>query len=242
MSLVELSTQAVLSVIPVSLPVLALIPPPPTASIPVIVLQGPQGLAGGALTPVRVTANVTAHPGDAVYADATTGLLTVTLPAAGISRQVIVCKVDTSPNAVRVVDLSGVAVGDPVSVPQAASTYLADGINWRTVMAYTPGSATTATVTALKAGFLSNITAKTAAYTAAAGDYVMASTGTASFVVTSPALAAGIVVGVKKVTADANTVTFTPAAGTVDGATTFVINTFDAEYTFTCDGTNWQVS
>lgn len=218
------------------------VPPPSTPSIPVIVLQGPQGPAGGALTPIRVTVNYTAHPGDAVYADATTGILTVTLPAAGISRQVIVCKVDTSGNPVRVVDLSGVTVGDPVSVPQAASTYLADGINWRIVMAYTPGSATTATVTALRAGFLSNITAKNAAYTAAAGDYVMASTNTAAFVVTSPALAAGIVVGVKKVTSDANAVTFTPASGTVDGAANFPITAFDAEYTFTCDGTTWQVS
>lgn len=110
-------------------------------------------------------------------------------------------------------------------------------------MAYTPGVATTTTVNALKAGFLSNITAKSAGYTAAAGDFVMATTTSASFVVGGPVgAAAGNVVAIKKVTSDANTVTFTPASGTVDGAASAVISVFEAELMFTFDGTNWQVS
>lgn len=216
--------------------------PSVTVNLPVTVgLPGEPGAAGGGLIPRVATGPVTAAGRDAVYVDATAGPVTVTLPAPILSAQVLVAKTDPTTHPVTVVAANGATV-DSITIPQAASTYLADGTQWRIIMAYTPGAATGAAINALKSGYLSNITAKSAAYTAVAGDFVMATT-TASFVVTGPAApAAGAVVGIKKVSSDANTVTFTPASGTVDGAATFVVSTFEQENTFTYDGANWQVS
>ena len=84
-----------------------------------------------------------------------------------------------------------------------------------------------------------NVVSKSTTYTAASGDFVLANATSAAFTVTSPAATTGGIVSVKKTDSSTNSVTFSPASGTVDGASTFVLtNQYDA-FRFVSDGTNW---
>lgn len=86
-------------------------------------------------------------------------------------------------------------------------------------------------------------TTKTAAYTAAAGDYVLANATSAAFTVTLPASpTTGTVVGVKKTDSSANLVTVVGSGSTtIDGDASCTLNAFDAAGTFAFDGSNWQI-
>jgi hypothetical protein len=86
-------------------------------------------------------------------------------------------------------------------------------------------------------------TAKTSAYTAVAGDYVIANATSAGFTVTLPASPSnGATVGVKKVDSTANIVTIAPQGGlTIDGDANATITGQWASATITYDGTRWSV-
>lgn len=86
-------------------------------------------------------------------------------------------------------------------------------------------------------------TTKTAAYTAAAGEYVLANATSVAFTVTLPASPSmGTVVGVKKVDSSASLITVVGSnATTIDGDTSCTLNAFDAGGIFVFDGANWQV-
>lgn len=95
------------------------------------------------------------------------------------------------------------------------------------------------------AGGPSNFVTKTANYTGAAGDFVLADTSGGGFTVTLPASAAvGDQVAVKKTSSDGNTLTIArPAAGSIDGATTAITTTQYAGAIFECAGSDvWFVS
>lgn len=85
-------------------------------------------------------------------------------------------------------------------------------------------------------------TSKTAAYTAAAGDFVLADATTAGFTVTLPASpTVGQRVAVKKTDATANVMTVVATAKTIDGDPNATIVAEGAGATFVYDGTNWQI-
>jgi hypothetical protein len=121
---------------------------------------------------------------------------------------------------VAVADLS--ATGTPSS-----STYLRGDNTWATVTGTDAGPGAP--------------TAKTGNYTAASGELVLADTSGGAFAVTSPAATSGAWFAVKKKTADTNTLTVTPASGTIDGASSFTTSAGYSAYTFVADGTNWWV-
>jgi hypothetical protein len=91
-------------------------------------------------------------------------------------------------------------------------------------------------------GKVYSVTSKTTTYTAANGDLVLADATSAAFTVTSPAATANNVFTVKKTDSSANAVTISPASGTIDGASSWVIYDQYSSFTFVSDGTNWFVA
>ncbi len=92
-------------------------------------------------------------------------------------------------------------------------------------------------------GSTTTIVSKTAAYTAAVNDFVLANASSGTFTVTLPATpATGSTVTVKKVDSSINVVTVAPGAGaTIDGDTSCVLTVYEAAASFMYDGTNWQI-
>jgi hypothetical protein len=93
-------------------------------------------------------------------------------------------------------------------------------------------------------GLPSTVVNKTAAYTAAAGDFVQADVTSAGFTVTLPAApAVGALVAVKKVDASANTLTIVPAGtGNIDGDPTATTTTKMAGAIFEHVGSDaWRI-
>lgn len=94
-------------------------------------------------------------------------------------------------------------------------------------------------------GLPSTVVAKTAAYTAAAGEFVEANAASAGFTVTLPSNpSTGALVAVKKVDATSNTVTVAPAGGgSIDGDTTATTQTKMAGAIFEHVGSNvWHIA
>jgi hypothetical protein len=90
-----------------------------------------------------------------------------------------------------------------------------------------------------------NFTAKSAAYTASNGDYVLG-TAAAAWVLTLPPVSNGAFVGVRKVDSAAFAITVKTADGsTIDGVTgTTGLATATSQHSgweFASDGTNWFV-
>src|SRR5207253_1542915 len=87
-----------------------------------------------------------------------------------------------------------------------------------------------------------NVVSKTANYTAAGFDVVLCDATSGSFTITLPSVSVnGRKVTVKKTDASVNTVTISPASGTIDGAASLVISTRWVSYDVIADGTNWYV-
>ena len=81
-----------------------------------------------------------------------------------------------------------------------------------------------------------NAVTKTSTYTAANGDVVFA---TGTFTITSPTASVGASVIIKN--NGTGSITFSPATGTVDGTSTFILTNQYDSFRFICDGTNWGV-
>lgn len=91
-------------------------------------------------------------------------------------------------------------------------------------------------------GLPKTVTTRTSAYTAVAGDFVLADATTAGFTVTLPANpTVGHLVTVKKKDATANVVTVVATSKTIDGDANATIIAKDAGAVFEYDGSNWQV-
>jgi hypothetical protein len=104
-----------------------------------------------------------------------------------------------------------------------------------------PGDHNTLVAALQLAAYLTVVT-KTSAYAASNWDFVLANATSGAFSVTSPGTAADAQVTIKKIDSSANAVTFVPASGTVDGASSFaLVNQWDCNE-FVSDGTNWFVS
>lgn len=105
------------------------------------------------------------------------------------------------------------------------------------------GNATWQAVTATASG--PNIVTKTTAYSAAAGDYVIADTTTAGFNVTLPTAAAagsGVKVSVKKVDASTNAVTVVVSGGgVIDNVVSDAISTQWQSHDYLSNGTQWYL-
>lgn len=96
-------------------------------------------------------------------------------------------------------------------------------------------------------GLLANAATKTTTYVCDSGsvpDYVVLCNFSAAHPVTLPAATSGRVIKVKDIAGNAATdnITITPASGTIDGASTYVLNLNHAGVELTCDGTNWWVT
>lgn len=91
------------------------------------------------------------------------------------------------------------------------------------------------------AGAARTVVTKTTTYTAVTGDIVLASASGGAWALTLPAVTAGATVTVKKTDSSANAVTVTPASGTIDGASTLVINSQYDSFDVVADGTNWWI-
>lgn len=87
-----------------------------------------------------------------------------------------------------------------------------------------------------------NPTVQSAAYTAKAGDLVLANAVAASFTVTLPAASAGVQIAVKKTDISTNAVTVIGTSNaTIDGDTSCTIAGTGTVVQFVSDGTNWRV-
>lgn len=89
-----------------------------------------------------------------------------------------------------------------------------------------------------------NFTAQSSAYTAKAGDFVLASVAVA-FTVTLPPASLGAVVTVRSVLATAAVTVKTADGSTIDGVagtTGIAYSTLHSGATFVSDGTNWWVA
>lgn len=84
---------------------------------------------------------------------------------------------------------------------------------------------------------LASVTAATTVKSA----ITLANATAAAFALTLPAVAAGLTFWIKKTDSSANTVTITPASGTIDGATNYVLSTQYQFVHLTSDGTNWYI-
>ncbi|MCW2957127.1 MAG: hypothetical protein JWO69_1996 [Thermoleophilia bacterium] len=130
--------------------------------------------------------------------------------------------------------------------PLLAQTTRAGASGQVTTSTYTkpadPGLVQTGPATS---GLPATIVSRTTAYTASAGDAVLATTTTAGFTVTLPAApAVGALVTVKKVSSDGNTLTIAPSGGgTIDGDPTATTVTKGGGAVFEHVGGNvWQVT
>lgn len=81
---------------------------------------------------------------------------------------------------------------------------------------------------------------KTTTYAALSTDaVVLANAATGAFTVTLPAVAAGLMLRIKKIDSTTNLVTVAPASGTIDGAASVTMGIQWQSRTFVSDGTNW---
>lgn len=88
------------------------------------------------------------------------------------------------------------------------------------------------------------IAAKTTTYTMVSTDHtILANATSGAFAVTLPAVASttGYEFQIKKTDSSANSVTVTPASGTIDGAASFVLTSQYQSVSVTSDGTNWWI-
>ena len=85
------------------------------------------------------------------------------------------------------------------------------------------------------------VTSKTANYTAADREIVLANATGGAFTVTLPAATSGALVTVKKTDGSAYGVAVAPASGTIDGAGSLLISAQYDSYDVVSDGTNWFV-
>ena len=86
-----------------------------------------------------------------------------------------------------------------------------------------------------------NLKQKTTTYAALASDYVQADGTSGAFAVTVPVAVGGMFVVQKIDSTEANTITITPASGTINGAATLAINDQYQGYMLYGDGTNLNV-
>jgi len=93
--------------------------------------------------------------------------------------------------------------------------------------------------TAASGGGAYTAVAKSGAYTAASGEFVICNSASSGFIITLPAAANGAYVRVKKLGADTNTVSVMPPSGTIDGSASVSVNNSYASQDFMSDGTNW---
>jgi hypothetical protein len=96
-------------------------------------------------------------------------------------------------------------------------------------------------------GLAVNVVTKTTAYTLDSGsvpDHTVFCNLSAAHVMTLPPSTKGRVVRIKDIAGNAATynITITPASGTVEGGTTYVLNANYGSVDLTCDGTNWWVT
>jgi len=96
----------------------------------------PAGGSGNSYSFMTKTADYTAVAGDYVFADSTTGLVTITLPAPASNASVRVKRLNPSGNSVQVAAPGGsyidaLAVGtDTLNSQYQGQDYLSDGLNW----------------------------------------------------------------------------------------------------------------
>lgn len=86
-----------------------------------------------------------------------------------------------------------------------------------------------------------NAVAKSANYTAAAGDFVVGDASSAAFTVTLPSPSNGAQVSVKKVDSSVNGILIAPPSGQIDGSSTVVVNNQWQSQDFLSDGTKWYL-
>lgn len=82
-------------------------------------------------------------------------------------------------------------------------------------------------------------TARTANYTASAGDFVIGDASAGGFTVTLPAATNGAQVAVKKVDSSVNGILIVPQAGQIDDQASVVVNSQWQSQDFFSDGTKW---
>jgi hypothetical protein len=82
------------------------------------------------------------------------------------------------------------------------------------------------------------VVTKSALYTAAAGDYILADVSGGPFTITLPALSNGAQVSVKKIDASANAVTI---SATIDGQSSYSISTQWESQDFLRGDTQWYL-
>lgn len=86
--------------------------------------------------------------------------------------------------------------------------------------------------------------ARTAAYTAVSGDFVICDTTTSGYTVTLPAATNGAYVSVKKLTNNVNAVLVVPPSGQIDAgsgtSTSISVNNYGQVVDFIADGTTWH--
>lgn len=189
---------------------------------------------------VSKTSAYTASVADFVLGNATTGQFFVTLPSVGLGGPVSVKKTDASNNAIRVVTSDGStidgiagATGVAVSAQYATVTLVSNGLAWYVIDSYGTPS--------LPGMNGWTFIAKTSAYVAVAGNYVLASTG--GYNVTLPGSPlAGQSVAVKNVDGVGTVTVVTADSSTIDGQTGSVGVALAAQFEtaiFVTDGTNW---
>lgn len=190
------------------------------------------------------TAAYTAAASEYVLANASSAAFTVTLPVSPSTGTVVgVKKTDSSANVVTVVGSGATTIDKDANCTlnafDAAGVFVYDGSNWQI-------QATVALNGSAGSGVASTpltLVSKSAAYTAVAGDYVLANAASAAFTVTLPTSpATGAVVGVRKVDLYNTSITVSSAAS-IDGnavGTGYVLAAMNHAAEFTYDGSAWR--
>jgi len=78
-------------------------------------------------------------------------------------------------------------------------------------------------------------------YIASTNEFVLADASLSSLTITLPLPAANIRVAVKKIDSSQNNVVIEGESASIDGGSTFVLETQYESYEFYCDGTNWYI-
>lgn len=191
-----------------------------------------------------VSTTFTAPLNSFIEGNAASAGFTITLqgsPAA--ADRIVIKKVDSSSNTITVVPSAGTIDGAAnvlLSAAQSSVDLTYDGTAWKVTSSYLYGSGG---ASGSSGGGLTPSAVKTAAYTPAVGELVLANAAGGGFTVTLPSTTtAGTTVGVKKVDSSANAVTVVGSGGsTIDGDTTATLNAQNAAARFVNDGTNWQI-
>lgn len=212
-----------------------------------IVLAGRAGPAGAGVSfNFRlITDPATAAASDAMIVDATDAAVPIALPAPTANAQVLVVKDDASNHPVTVTGF------EPLTVQHQSVLLLADGTQWRTVMAYTPGlTNVVAQINALKQQAISARVTQAGSATpiSAAFGTQYEITGSTSQTINLPASSTLLATSTGSVIVKcgptySGTITVTPASGTIDGAASFTLVGGGQENIFevgTSDA-DWQV-